>query len=499
MSAPLAFRPEPFEMVGENMFEPYEGEEDQFLGKFGRSISRYATRALLRTPLGFAAKAAWGGLTAAAKGQNFFKGAARSLKTDPLLGFVVNVASGENVLRAAKRAAKAGIADVREQLRFAQMVAPFIPGIGTGVAAALGAANALAAGRPITAALVEAARSAIPGGVVAQAAFDVALNLAKGKNLTQAALAAVRGRLPGGPAAKAAFDAAVALSQGKRIQEAALAGVGRFIPPSPYAADALSFARRVAAGESLQRAALSTAGNRVLQRMNRELGEFGRAPFGEMATEFEEERGRVSRPVPRYRKAGGSARGPTPTVRGGGPWRPQGTQPLGLYPRVPWRPSPAWPPDLDRRPNEPTQPSRPEPADTSSGGGGVDASLPQTSPPMAQCQPPLVLAGFDVGSPQLRPRHHAVLARFTKMLGQMLQDAVLTIEGHTDGSPQEMSNKALSQQRALTVAKFIADSGVGVEITTQPLHHTQPIMSGTSQEDRAKNRRVVIRACRRSS
>lgn len=60
------------------------------------------------------------------------------------------VARGERIDRVLRRAAQAGIDDVRERMKFAEMVAPFVPGIGTGVAAALGAANALAAGKPIT-------------------------------------------------------------------------------------------------------------------------------------------------------------------------------------------------------------------------------------------------------------------------------------------------------------------------------------------------------------
>jgi hypothetical protein len=95
------------------------------------------------------------------------------------------------------------------------------------VAAALGAANALAAGRPISEAMIQAARSAIPGGRLAQAAFDVGMNLAQGKNLSQAALAAARNQLPA--ASRAAFDTAVALGQGKNLQQAAYASAGRVL------------------------------------------------------------------------------------------------------------------------------------------------------------------------------------------------------------------------------------------------------------------------------
>ena len=234
-------------------------------------IADAAARMAPATPWGLAMRAAYGAVGAAAQGKNVFRGAVRSLAPDPggrfLLDTATGVARGENIWQAAKRAGQAGIQDVRERLRFAEMVAPFIPGVGTGIGAALGAANALANGRPITDALIAAARGALPGGKLSQTAFDTAVNLARGKNLAQAALEAARAQLPGGPAAKAAFDAAIALGQGKNLQEAAWKAAGKLMPPSPYAADALAFAQRVTRGENLQTAALSVAGNRVRQKM----------------------------------------------------------------------------------------------------------------------------------------------------------------------------------------------------------------------------------------
>jgi hypothetical protein len=182
------------------------------------------------------------------------------------------LARGQSLGAALKGAVGGQIGAVRDQLKLAEMVAPFVPGIGPGVAAALGAANALAAGRPITEALLAAARSAVPGGAIAQAAFDTALNLAKGKNIGEALLSAARDRLPGGPAARAAFDAAVALAQGKRLQDAAFAAAGRLLPPSPYAADALSFVRGVANGQNVQNAALSVIGQRALRQVRNQAG-----------------------------------------------------------------------------------------------------------------------------------------------------------------------------------------------------------------------------------
>lgn len=246
----------------------YEGDNpDLFLGKLVKSVAKVAQKATSAIsnaadsvkraagPFGSIADFAW---RMTPVGQTVTM-ARRGINA------ATAIARGERLDRVLKKAAQAGIDDVKERLKFAEMVAPFVPGLDTGVAAALGAANALAAGKPITEAVISAAKSAIPGGKIAQAGFDVALNLARGKNLSQAALEAARAQIPGGRAAQAAFDAGMALAQGKKLQQAAFAAAGRVIPPPPFAADALSFARAAVNGKNIQQAALSIAGQRVLQ------------------------------------------------------------------------------------------------------------------------------------------------------------------------------------------------------------------------------------------
>ena len=137
------------------------------------------------------------------------------------------VLRGDRLASALDGAARAGIADVRDQLRFVQMVAPFVPGVGTGVAAALGAAHALADGRPITDAVVAAARCALPGGALARAAFDTALAIGQGRRLQDIGLAAVRLSWPGGAAAQRGFDLAVSVARGRHPTRAVLARIRR--------------------------------------------------------------------------------------------------------------------------------------------------------------------------------------------------------------------------------------------------------------------------------
>ena len=251
------------------------------IGKAASAVNKVVPVSMLmntvtRTPLGMAFRAGLGAMQAATEGRNVFQGAVRSLAPDVATRAFVDTAMavgrGENILKAAQKAAQAGIGDVRKSLQFAAMVAPFVPGIGTGIAAALGAANALAAGQPISDALIAAARNAVPGGAVAQFAFDAAMNLAKGQKLGDALLNSARSKIPGGPAAQAAFDAGLALAKGRNIQDAMFAAGARALPQSPYAADALSFVKKVTSGHNIQKAALSTAGNFILNKIEQKTG-----------------------------------------------------------------------------------------------------------------------------------------------------------------------------------------------------------------------------------
>jgi len=266
------------------------GDVVKGVGKVGAAVPMVGTIVKLAsraTPLGALARSTYGALAAALRGQNILMGALDGLAGSPIVAALVQVGHGvlrgENLVSAAKMAAKAGISDAREALRLAAMVAPFIPGIGTGVGAALGAADALANGQPITQALIAGVRGAIPGGVIAQAAFDTAAELAQGKRLDQALLTAARNRLPPGPA-QAAFDTGLAIAQGKKLQDAALEGAGRLLPASPYSADLQAFARRALAGDNLANAALSTAGNAVLRKVKEQGGDLVAAVQGRVQT-----------------------------------------------------------------------------------------------------------------------------------------------------------------------------------------------------------------------
>ncbi|WP_417912190.1 peptidoglycan-binding domain-containing protein [Candidatus Electronema sp. TJ] len=249
------------ELIVQSIGSLMEAEEDLFLGKAVRGISRAASRAAKTVSRAArdVSKVAAQGVKFAGKAYKTASSLTQPIGPKLLTRFGKDVLSGKNVVKSFRSTVKSGLDDVRNRIKYVQMAASFVPGIGTGVSAALGAANALASGRPITAALIEAARGAIPGGPLAQTAFDMGMNLARGQNISTAALNAAKNRIP--PAARAAFDTAVALGRGQSLQQAALGAVRNRLPVGGRAV--FDTALAVGRGQNLQQAVLANAGRMI--------------------------------------------------------------------------------------------------------------------------------------------------------------------------------------------------------------------------------------------
>lgn len=160
------------------------------------------------------------------------------------------IASGERIDTAVVNNLKSQLKNIKAVAPYAQTFVSMVPGIGTGVSAAIGAASALASGQPISAALVAGIKGALPGGPLAQSAFSIAEAAASGKPLDKVALAA----LPISPEAKKGIETAVsaarAIAQGKRI-DATLADTALAAVPAEYR-QATQAAIAVAQGKKLQ-------------------------------------------------------------------------------------------------------------------------------------------------------------------------------------------------------------------------------------------------------
>lgn len=246
-------------------------EVEQFLGGLKKAV-----KSVGKTVSGAARSVASAAQTAAKAAAPVVKQVQRTattLATPPAsgaaIGLVRDVARGKNVVKAFKAAAKAGVTDVRDRLRLAQMAASMVPGAGTGFAVPLAFVNGFADGRPFGQSLIRAARAAIPMGPLGQAGFDLVSNAMQGRSLSVAALSALRNRLP--PAAQVGFDTGLALYKGQNFQQAAGQLLKQVPRKSRYFADPTAFVKNIQQGKDVQAAALTTQGRQLLESLQSEL------------------------------------------------------------------------------------------------------------------------------------------------------------------------------------------------------------------------------------
>lgn len=162
-------------------------------------------------------------------------------------GFVTHMVQGDRIDRAFLASAKGQITAIRDVAPYAKFVASYIPGVGTGISAAIAAGTALADGRTITEAVLDAARNAVPGGALGKSVFDSALAIAKGNSISQVAMNAALANLP--PAARDAANIAIHAAQGKNVRAGVLQAIAANIPSEAKRAlevgTALSVARNI--------------------------------------------------------------------------------------------------------------------------------------------------------------------------------------------------------------------------------------------------------------
>lgn len=102
-----------------------------------------------------------------------------------------NIVAGQRIDKAVVNHFKTQLGAIRDVAPYVQTIISFVPGIGNGISGAMGAAIALAQGKPITEVMIAAARGALPGGPLAAAAFDAAHAAIRGQSISDIALAAV--------------------------------------------------------------------------------------------------------------------------------------------------------------------------------------------------------------------------------------------------------------------------------------------------------------------
>jgi outer membrane protein OmpA-like peptidoglycan-associated protein len=99
---------------------------------------------------------------------------------------------------------------------------------------------------------------------------------------------------------------------------------------------------------------------------------------------------------------------------------------------------------------------------------------------------------FEFDRAELRPEDRELLSRIAGIL-MTSHDYTISVNGHTDDVGSEAYNQTLSERRAEAVRDYLVKAGLSAEILTVQGHgKTLPLVAGTSEAARAKNRRVEL-------
>lgn len=99
---------------------------------------------------------------------------------------------------------------------------------------------------------------------------------------------------------------------------------------------------------------------------------------------------------------------------------------------------------------------------------------------------------FNTNSATLKPQFQSVLQQLAQSINQY-PGTIVRVEGNTDSRGSATYNQQLSENRAQSVASYLAQSGVANNrIQAIGYGMTRPIASNTTAQGRAQNRRVDI-------
>ncbi len=107
---------------------------------------------------------------------------------------------------------------------------------------------------------------------------------------------------------------------------------------------------------------------------------------------------------------------------------------------------------------------------------------------------------FETDTSVLRPESDKVLSEVARVLRRHPEIELVEVQGHTDDTGTPEHNRKLGQDRAArVVAWLVAHAVEGKRLGAKGYGADRPIADNTSEEGRAKNRRVELRVVRRKA
>jgi len=106
----------------------------------------------------------------------------------------------------------------------------------------------------------------------------------------------------------------------------------------------------------------------------------------------------------------------------------------------------------------------------------------------------IVLRGvnFDFDKSEIRPDASVILDEVVSLLSGA-PDVQVRVEGYTDATGPDAYNQGLSERRAASVRKYLAEHGIAASrLTSAGFGESKPISTNDTREGRALNRRVEL-------
>lgn len=218
--------------------DPYSEDTSGFFGSIAKGISSAAKS--VGKVAGKAVQVATTPITAPAHL------IAKATKNVPILGTITGAADqlgsmpfkvtqqileGGNVSKVALGNLKQALSSVKSLAPYVQTVISFVPGVGTGVSAAIGAGLALAEGQSISDAMMAGVKGALPGGIAAQTAFDVAQAAIQHKPIDQIAIAGLPISAQQKQLLRNGLQAAKDIAAGKNVAKSIVDTAVKGLPP----------------------------------------------------------------------------------------------------------------------------------------------------------------------------------------------------------------------------------------------------------------------------